>query len=147
MKKILVLLAALLCFCGCSAKETTTVCKLDANGMVDEMSIVAENDKVTMLNEKVTLYWEDFEVESDDDKELLEAVMMEAFASLVDVDGIEINSEMTEDALLITIDMDIINGDLDAMANVGVLTLEDGAIAISLEKSIEGLTGNGYTCE
>lgn len=147
MKKTLVLLAVLLCLCGCSSKETTTVCKLDSMGMVDEMEIISTNDKVTNLNETVTLKWTDYEIETDDEKDLLEAALLEAFVALSDVDGVEINSEKTEDALVITINMDIVNGDLEAMASAGILTLEDGAIAISLEKSIEGLTGNGYTCK
>lgn len=148
MKKILVLLVSLLCFCGCSTKKTTTtVCKLDTMGMLDSMEIISEGDTVTNLKETVTMKWADFEIETEDDKALLETTMMDVFEVLVDIDGIEISSEKTEEALNIIIKMDIVNGDLDAMKEIGVLIFDEGAVSISLEKSIEGLKETGYTCE
>lgn len=148
MKKILVLLVSLLCFCGCSTKKTTTtVCKLDTMGMLDSMEIISEGDTVTNLKETVTMKWADFEIETEDDKALLETTMMDVFEVLVDIDGIEISSEKTEEALNIIIKMDIVNGDLEAMKEIGVLIFDEGAVSISLEKSIEGLKETGYTCE
>lgn len=148
MKKILVLLVSLLCFCGCSTKKTTTtVCKLDTMGMLDSMEIISEGDTVTNLKETVTMKWADFEIETEDDKALLETTMMDVFEVLVDIDGIEISSEKTEEALNIIIKMDVVNGDLEAMKEIGVLIFDEGTVSISLEKSIEGLKETGYTCE
>lgn len=148
MKKILVLLISLLCFCGCSTKKTTTtVCKLDTMGMLDSMEIISEGDKVTNLIETVTIKWADFEIETEDDKTLLETTMLDFFEVLEDIDGIKISSKKTDEALNITVKMDIVNGDLDAMKEIGILNFDEDTVSISLEKSIEGLKENGYTCE
>lgn len=149
MKKLLIVLfISLFTLSGCTAKENTkTVCSAMVDNMQDTMILNATGDTVTLINEEIRMNWQDYDVVTEEEKEIFESMMLNAFASLKEASGVKLESKREEESLLILIEIDIQNADYSVLNELGMISSESkGAAEISLEDSVAQLTSASYTC-
>lgn len=150
MKKLLIVLfISLFTLSGCTAKENTkTVCSAMVDNMQDTMILNATGDTVTLINEEIRMKWQDYDVTTEEEKEIFETMMLEAFASFKETEGVKLESKKEEESLLILIEIDTESANYNALKELGLITSENTeATDISLEHSTAQLSSAGYVCE
>ena len=92
--------------------------------------------------------WQDYDVTTEEEKEIFETMMLEAFASFKETEGVKLESKKEEESLLILIEIDTESANYNALKELGLITSENTeATDISLEYSTAQLSSAGYVCE
>lgn len=148
-KQLTILLIGIILLSGCSKQENKKhVCSAVVDDMQDTMVLTAEGDRVVFINEEIKLNWSDYEIATEEEKDIFESMMLEAFASLKETEGVKLDSRREEESLLILIEIDTQMTDYGTLKEMGMIVSENTEVAeISLEDSIAQLLNAGYECE
>lgn len=155
MRKIKYLLCALLLVtmasgCGSSSEDekSTTVCSGLVDGVNETMTIKADGDKLVTQKEEITYTFAELGVSKEDlDLDEFMQLLMGQIFDASEVEGIKASYETTDEEVTIILTIDYTKVDLKVLEDAGIV--EAGWLTtkyISLEKTIEGLEGNGYKC-
>lgn len=140
-------LAAMALLGGCSSSETTTTtCTSDEYGVTDVQKITAQDDQVIRLEidfADLGMTEEDMAAFTEDDLQALFESEMPELAE--DIEGVTFDYALDGTKAIMTMDVDLENADIGALADMGVLDTDTSNI--SLELSIAGLEEEGYTCQ
>ncbi len=146
MKRMLwVLLIGLLLMSGCAKdEEKKAVCRLEKEGIVEEMTLNALNDQVLNTTSVMRLPFAMYEIETEEEK----ALFTEQMISGLDYDGITVETKSTEDEFVLemTIDYEVVS--FENLVLLGMIASEEAdSELVSFEKTLESLTSSGYSCE
>lgn len=153
MKKVLSLLVLgcltlTLCACG-EDKITTATCKTTEDNMTMTFDLTATNDeinkvKLTMIPDNSIFGVESLNILDDEQKEQVKSSMLTSLGLDSDsYEGMEIDIDI-EDTMVITIDADLETADPETLKKVG---MDFEGADMSLEKAIEDMPSDGFTCE
>lgn len=139
------LFAGLILMSGCAKdEEKKAVCRLEHDGIKEEMTVNALNDKVLNTSSVMRLPFSMYEIETEEEKNLFIEQMLQPFQ----IDGVTAVSNSTEDEFVLEMTIDLETASFEALAQMGMLKEEDlDAEMISFEKTVEGLKNSGYVCE
>ena len=146
MKKMLCLMfAGMILFSGCAKdEEKQAVCRIDKDGITEEMTVNALNDQVLSTSSLMKLPFSMYEIETDEEKELFIEQMLLPFQ----IDGVNAVSKSTDDEFVLEMTIDLTTASFETLVELGMLASEDlDAEIISFEKTVEGLKASGYACE
>ena len=146
MKKLLcVLFAGMLLLSGCSEpEEKTTVCKVEMDGMSEQITLTALDDEVLSMKSVMQLPYSLYDIVTDEEKAMFESQMLENFAT----SGIQVESKSTEDVFVLEMNINFAEVNYQDLVNLGMMSESDlDSEMISLQKTLDGLTSSGYTCE
>ena len=146
MKKILCLMfAGMILLNGCAKdEEKKAVCRIDKDGIIEEMTVNALNDQVLNTSSVMKLPFSMYEIETDEEKELFIEQMLLPFQ----IDGVNAVSKSTDDEFILEMTIDLTSASFETLVELGMLASEDlDAELISFEKTVEGLKASGYVCE
>jgi uncharacterized lipoprotein YehR (DUF1307 family) len=149
MKKILSSLVALCMIVGltaCGQKGQTVVYRSEQeeNGlsMVDTMTLEARGDKVQTITEVIELDMSQFDEEQ-------QTLLVSAYDELVEqyksVEGVDCTNTAEDGAYTIHITIDATSDAIAQLAEIGLLEVDGNTEGISLQKTGDSLTANGYT--
>lgn len=145
MKKFLAL-CCILCLVGCSSESEskTVVCEIEAEGIHNKTTLVADGDKLLTQTSENEVEFEAVGYDESQTKELAEG-----FKELFDgVKGTNYEYSIVDGKLTEKITMDFSETDFkELLENKLVESEEDNISYISLEKTTEGLEKQGYTCK
>lgn len=146
MKKLLcVLFAGMLLLSGCSEpEEKTTVCKVERDGMSEQITLTALDDEVLSMKSVMQIPYSLYDIVTDEEKAMFESQMLENFAT----SGIEVESKSTEDVFVLEMNINFAEVNYQDLVDLGMMSESDlDSEMISLQKTLDGLTSSGYTCE
>lgn len=146
MKKLLcVLFAGMLLLSGCSEpEEKTTVCKVEMDGMSEQITLTALDDEVLSMKSVMQIPYSLYDIVTDEEKAMFESQMLENFAT----SGIEVESKSTEDVFVLEMNINFAEVNYQDLVDLGMMSESDlDSEMISLQKTLDGLTSSGYTCE
>lgn len=132
-----------LCLSGCGAKETSRVCKVDELGMTEVMTLKAKGDLVTSTHSLVTLDLSGAGLTDETQQAEMKTMMEQQYA---DLKGVDAKVDVKDGILTVDVTIDFKKVEADTLVNLGLMD-DASSSKVSLEKSIEGLQGSGYTCE
>lgn len=149
MKKLTALLltlslALMLAACGGKSRSVTYTMEQENQGlkMTDTMKLDAKGDLVQRMDETITLDMAAF----DEDTQTL---MTKSYDALVEsyqaVEGVECTGTVADSVYTIQITIDTTGDAVSELADQGLLKVDGDTNGISLEKTGESLTANGYT--
>lgn len=148
-------LAAMALLGGCSSSETTTTtCTSDEYGVTDVQKITAQDDQVIRLEERLEIDFADLGMTEEDMAAFMAAFTEDDLQALFesempelaeDIEGVTFDYALDGTKAIMTMDVDLENADIGALADMGVLDTDTSNI--SLELSIAGLEEEGYTCQ
>ena len=147
MKKLIIVLLCALVLGGCSAKEQSTVCKLEKNGMTQQFTLNAKGDTITSTHEEMT-----FDLSQYADNEETLAMAKDALKAQIDSqfagkEGIAVNYVDNGESLLTTIDIDMEKTTIEDLVELGMVGKEENSTdALSLKLSVEAIKEAGFTC-
>ncbi|MBQ7888648.1 MAG: DUF1307 domain-containing protein [Erysipelotrichaceae bacterium] len=146
MKKLLcVLFAGMLLLSGCSEpEEKTTVCKVEMDGMSEQITLTALDDEVLSMKSVMQIPYSLYDIVTDEEKAMFESQMLENFAT----SGIQVESKSTEDVFVLEMNINFAEVNYQDLVDLGMMSESDlDSEMISLQKTLDGLTSSGYTCE
>lgn len=146
MKKMLcVLMAVLLMMSGCAKdEEKKAVCKLETDGIVEEMTLNALNDQVLKTTSVMRLPFAMYEIETEEEK----ALFTEQMISGLEYDGITVETKSTEDEFVLEMTVDYETVSFEDLVLLGMIASEEAdSEIVSFEKTLESLKLSGYSCE
>ncbi len=145
MKRIMCfVLACIMVFSitACGGKEQTKILTLEQNGVTMEYQIEAKGDSIHTITQKSSI---DCSGYTADDIALIEASIAEYAAIYEAYDGVTYSTETTDTTIIETIKLDVSDGDLvQSLSDAGLLPIEGDGTNLSLEKTIENLTAQGW---
>lgn len=146
MKRIMcVVLAALTVFamtaCG-GGKEQTAVLTLEQNGVTMEYKMDAKGDSIQKITQTSTI---DCTGYSAEDIAMVEASIAEYAAIYEAYEGVTYKTESTDTTFNEIIELDVSDDELvQSLSEAGLLPIEGDGSNLSLEKTIENLTAQGW---
>ena len=146
MKKLLcVLFAGMLLLSGCSEpEEKTAVCKVEMDGMSEQITLTALDDEVLSMKSVMQIPYSLYDIVTDEEKAMFESQMLENFAT----SGIQVESKSTEDVFVLEMNINFAEVNYQDLVDLGMMSESDlDSEMISLQKTLDGLTSSGYTCE
>lgn len=146
MKKILcVFFVGMMLFSGCAKEEEKkAVCRLEKDGISEEMALNALNDQVLNTVSVMKLPFAMYEIETEEEKQLFTEQMMTGF----DYAGITVETKSTEDEFVLemTVDYEVVS--FEDLEQLGMIASEEvDSEIVSFEKTLESLRASGYVCE
>ncbi len=127
-------------------KSYVLVCDNDSN---EEVTFEAKGDQINKMTQTFDMSFEDLGISDDLDsnaiKDKINASLDEKYNAL---EGVQISSELQEQKVHVTIEIDFEQADLDALVEKGLL--DKGEIKssyVSLAKTKEDYKASGYACK
>lgn len=153
MKKVLSLLilgCITLSMCACGEEKITTAsCKTTEDNMAMTFDLTASNDeinkvKLTIIPDNSIFELESLNILDDEQKEQVKSSMLTSLGlDSESYEGMEIDIDI-DDTMVITIDADLETADPETLKKVG---MDFEGADMSLEKAIEDMTAEGFTCK
>lgn len=141
MKKLFVLL--LICLCGCSTLEKTTVCKLDSETLKITNTLVSKNDRLLNQTNVNEMDYSQFGFTEETMK-----LTAENYKAVYKNIGVQYTYSIEENILKETVKVDYESTDFEKLASAGLIDITaTNAKIVSLEKTLESYKQQGFTCE
>lgn len=146
MKKLLAL-CCVLCLVGCSngddKEEIVKVCTLDTEEMHNVATLVGTGDKLLKQTFENTF---DYTIQEKSEEEIIEAA--ENYKKIMDsINGASYEYSINEKELTEKIIIDFEQTDLSTLMEKGLVTGDENATFVSIQKTIDGLEDMNYKCE
>ncbi len=129
-------------------KEVTVSCQNDGE---TTMTLVAKGDQLTSLKQVSYVSYSDMGIEISDEmnKDTIQEKVNEALNEKYKyVDGLHIVGNLMNDKVEITMTIDFTKADLDELVDNGLLNqAEKENDKVSLKKTMQAYTDNGYACQ
>jgi len=141
----LFIVALLLMFSACGAKEGSRTFIHEEGGINSELEYVYKGDKVTQVNVITEM---DYEVLGYNDKEEAEEDLSDFMELYQGIDGMTQEMEFAENKLIEQLSVNYNEVDLSDTEGIpGLEGVEDGKSGISMKKTADQLIDSGYTEE
>ena len=128
--------------CGSSAKDQTVVLTYEQDGVSMEYKMDAKGDVIQTITQTSTI---DCSAYTEDDIALIEASIQEYAAIYEEYDGVDYSSETVDNAIIEIIKLDVSDSALvQSLADAQLLPIEGEGTTLSLEKTVENLTSQGW---
>lgn len=136
-------LTLVLAACGPKMQSASYTLESEENGVriVDTLTLEAEDDVVTQLQEAIEADVSGFDEET---REMLYAVYGELVDSYAAVEGVECTGGAQDGIYTIHISIDTTGVAVEDLSKQGLLEVEGDAQGISFEKTIASLVSQGY---
>ncbi len=134
---------------GCSSAETRS-CSYGNEDMTDTFEITASSDRVTHMNETITLDFaamgatnEDMMEISDEDLETLFVSAMPQLAE--EMEGVSVEYEISGTKAVVYVSIDFAKADPKVLYDLGIIDAMESNV--SMEQSVNQLKEKGYECK
>lgn len=134
---------------GCSPAETRS-CSYGNEDMTDTFEITASSDRITHMNETITLDFaamgatnEDMMEISDEDLETLFVSAMPQLAE--EMEGVSVEYEISGTKAVVHVSIDFAKADPKVLYDLGIIDAMESNV--SMEQSVNQLKEKGYECK
>ena len=140
-------ITALLFVTGCSKPTHVATCEIDAGSIHESIKLNAQEDELTMTVSSVTVIYEKFGLEKEEDKLLLQENLRNQFKGIRGITIDNMVSSETELSYTLTVDYTIV--DYETLIQFGLVQPVEGDMPeyVSFQTSIENMSANGYSCK
>lgn len=130
---------------ACGSKAQTKVLTLEANGVTMEYKIDADGDTIKKLTQTSSI---DGSAYSEDVLAAIEESMNEYASIYAEYEGVTYKTDLSGTLLVETITIDVSDADLvSSLSDAGLLPIDGDGAKLSLEKTIDSLTAQGWTLQ
>lgn len=149
MKKLYILLILLITVAGCggkSDKNETKTCSLELSGSSANFTFEATNDKTKTASIDLTFPSSSFgsyelaNLTTEQKNTITESIT--SSVGIENTEGVEVDSDFSEDSILIQIKISIADSEIDTLTILGLNKLKSG----TLTEQIEYIQSIGGTC-
>lgn len=134
--------------CGCSTHEKTE--SIICTGTISEVGIAqtieAKGNIVKKTTENNIITPDQMGLTNDQiTEEFLDQIVLDNYGDYLNVDGINVSRWFDGSSIVISVEVDLENGDKNAFQQLGIIP--SAANEIALDKTVDGAESQGFKCQ